>query len=145
MSNSVKRKLLLFIAILMLVMIASQLFGQANSDSILVSRAELKKQIDLNDKHKAQWKYCVETITKADSAALTATLYLASKDTIINEQSETISLLTLAKDVAINTTKLQTAQLKAERKKGTRKAIGWGVGGSVGGFGFGALFVLLKN
>jgi hypothetical protein len=128
-------------------MIASFAFGQTKikSDSILVSRVDLIKQIELNDKRKAQWDYCVEAITKADSVVVASRRYIASLDTVIALKDETIALLSLAKDVAINTTKLQTAQLKAERKKGNRKAIGWGVGGSVGGFGLGALFVLLKN
>lgn len=126
-------------------MIASQLFGQANSGSILVSRAELKKQIDLNDKHKAQWKYCVETITKADSAALTATLYLASKDTIIKSQSETISLLTLAKDVAIDNRNELKKQLKLQKKKGTQKAVAIGLGSGAGGAGFTAIIVLMRR
>ena len=126
-------------------MTALQVFGQVKSDSILVSRIDLIKQIELNDKRKAQWDYCVDAVSKADSVVFASRRYIASLDTVIALKDETISLLTLAKDVAINTTKLQTAQLKAERRKGNRKAIGWGVGSGAVGFMVGATLILIRN
>ena len=131
----------------MLVVIASSVFGQVNlpSDSSMVANKDLAKQIELNDKRKAQWDYCVTALTECDSIKILAANHIKSVSNTIALMQEEISLLALAKDIAINTTKLQTAQLKAERKKGTRKAICWGVGSGAVGFSLGALLVLLKN
>ena len=135
----------LFTVILMLLMTALQTFGQVKSDSILVSRIDLIKQIELNDKRKAQIDYCAEAITKADSVVLASRLYITALDTVIALKDETISLLTLVKDEAKRTIKEQDKQLKAERKKGNRKAIGWGVGSGAVGFMVGATLILIRN
>jgi hypothetical protein len=87
----------------------------------------------------------VETITKADSAALTASLYLASKDTIIKSQSETISLLTLAKDVAIDNRNELKKQLKLQKRKTLIKSVGLSVGFFGVGATVGAVLMLLKD
>jgi hypothetical protein len=131
----------------MFTMIASFAFGQTKtkSDSILVSRIDLIKQIELNDKRKAQWDYCVTALTECDSMKILAANHIKSVSTTIELMQEEISLLTLAKDIAINTTKLQTEQIKAERRKGNRKTIAWSIISGAVGFGSGALIVLLKN
>jgi hypothetical protein len=128
-------------------MIASCVFGQTKtkSDSVLVSRLDLIKQIELNDKRKAQWDYCVNALTECDSVKVLAENHIKSVNTTIALMQEEISLLTLAKDIAINTTKLQTQQIKAERRKGNRKAIGWGVGGLGLGVTIGAVLMLIKD
>lgn len=111
----------------MLVTIALQVFGQVNSDSILVSKSELKKQIDLNDKHKAQWKYCVETITKADSVVVASRRYIASLDTVIALKDETITLLTEAKNecksLADKNRIAYEKNLKLQKRKGFMKTV----------------------
>lgn len=113
----------------MLVMTASQVYGQVKSDSILVSRLDLIRQIELNDKRKAQWDYCVDAVSKADSVVLASRRYIASLDTVIVLKDETISLLTLAKDVAIDNRNELREQLKLQKRKTLIKSVGWGVGG----------------
>jgi hypothetical protein len=54
-------------------MTALQVFGQVKSDSVLVSRIDLIKQIELNDKRNAQWDYCVDAVSKADSVVFAST------------------------------------------------------------------------
>lgn len=129
----------------MLVTIASQVFGQVKSDSVLVSRIDLIKQIELNDKRKAQWDYCVETITKADSVVFASRRYIASLDTVIALKDETISLLTLAKQVAIDNRNELKKQLKLQKRKTLIKSVGWGVGGLGVGVTLGAVLMLLKE
>lgn len=130
-------------------MIALSVFGQTKtkSDSILVSRLDLIKQIELNDKRKAQWDYCVEAITKADSVLLASQRYIASLDTVIALKDETISLLTLAKNVAIDNRNELKKQLKAQKRKTLHSSLGWGIGG--GGVGFVAgvvtIFAVKRN
>jgi len=113
----------------MLVMIASQLFGQVKSDSILVSRIDLIKQIELNDRNKAELNHSNKVISVADSVVLVSRRYIASLDTVIALKDETISLLTLAKDVAIDNRNELREQLKLQKRKTLIKSVGWGVGG----------------
>jgi len=113
----------------MLVMIASQLFGQVKSDSILVSRLDLIKQIELNDRNKAELDHSNKVISVADSVVLASRRYIASLDTVIALKDETISLLTLAKDVAIDNRNELREQLKLQKRKTLIKSVGWGVGG----------------
>ena len=113
----------------MLVMIASQLFGQVKSDSILVSRIDLIKQIELNDRNKAELEQSNKVISVADSVVLASRKYIASLDTVIALKDETISLLTLAKDVAIDNRNELREQLKLQKRKTLIKSVGWGVGG----------------
>lgn len=131
----------------MFTMIALSVFGQTKtkSDSILVSRLDLIKQIELNDKRKAQWDYCVETITKADSVVLASRRYIASLDTVIGLKDETINLLTLAKDVAIDNRNELRNQLKIQKRKTLIKSVGLGVGGLGVGVTLGAVLMLLKD
>jgi hypothetical protein len=122
-------------------------FGQVKtkSDSILVSRLDLIKQIELNDKRKAQWDYCVEAITKADSVVLASRKYIASIDTVIALKDETISLLTLAKDIAIDNRNELKKQLKLQKRKTLIKSVGWGVGGLGLGVILGVTAVILAK
>ena len=113
----------------MLVMIASQLFGQVKSDSILVSRLDLIKQIELNDRNKAELDHSNKVISVADSVVLASRRYIASLDTVIALKDETISLLTLAKDIAIDNRNELREQLKDQKRKTLIKSVGWGVGG----------------
>lgn len=113
----------------MLVMTASQLFGQIKSDSILVSRLDLIKQIELNDRNKAELNHSNKVISVADSVVLASRRYIASLDTVIALKDETISLLTLAKDVAIDNRNELRKQLKLQKRKTLIKSVGWGVGG----------------
>lgn len=113
----------------MLVMTASQVYGQIKSDSILVSRLDLIKQIELNDTNKAELDYCVDAISVADSVVLASRRYIASLDTVIALKDETISLLTLAKQVAIDNRNELREQLKLQKRKTLIKSVGWGVGG----------------
>lgn len=119
-------------------------FGQTKtkSDSILVSRLDLIKQIELNDKRKAQWDYCVEAVTKADSVVVASQRYIASLDTVIDLKDETISLLTLAKDISIDNAKELRKQLKAQKRKTFRSSLGWGIGGGGVGFVAGVVTIL---
>ena len=126
-------------------MTAFQVFGQVKSDSILVSRLDLVKQIELNDKRKAQWDYCVEAVTKADSVVVASRQYIASLDTVIALKDETISLLTLAKDLAIDNRNELRKQLKLQKRKTLIKSVGWGVGGVGLGVTVGAVLMLLKD
>jgi len=128
-------------------MIASCVFGQVKtkSDSILVSRLDLIKQIELNDKRKAQWDYCVEAITKADSVVVASRRYIASLDTVIALKDETISLLTLAKDIAIDNRNELKKQLKLQKRKTLIKSVGWGVGGVGLGVILGVTAVILAK
>ena len=113
----------------MLVMIASQVFGQVKSDSILVSRLDLIKQIELNDRNKAELDHSNKVISVADSVVLASRRYIASLDTVIALKDETISLLTLAKDIAIDNRNELKKQLKDQKRKTLIKSLGWGVGG----------------
>ena len=113
----------------MLVMTASQLFGQVKSDSILVSRLDLIKQIELNDRNKAELDHSNKVISVADSVVLASRRYIASLDTVIALKDETISLLTLAKDIAIDNRNELREQLKDQKRKTLIKSVGWGVGG----------------
>lgn len=129
----------------MLVTIALQVFGQVKSDSVLVSRIDLVKQIELNDKRKAQWDYCVEAISKADSVVVASRRYIASLDTVIALKDETITLLTFAKQVAIDNRNELKKQLKLQKRKTLIKSVGWGVGGLGVGVTIGAVLMLLKD
>jgi hypothetical protein len=113
----------------MLVMTASQLFGQVKSDSILVSRLDLIKQIELNDRNKAEIEHSNKVISVADSVVLASRKYIASLDTVIALKDETISLLTLAKDIAIDNRNELKKQLKLQKRKTLIKSVGWGLGG----------------
>jgi hypothetical protein len=110
-------------------MTASQLFGQVKSDSILVSRIDLIKQIELNDRNKAELNHSNKVISVADSVVLASRRYIASLDTVIALKDETISLLTLAKDIAIDNRNELKKQLKDQKRKTLIKSVGWGVGG----------------
>ena len=113
----------------MLVMTASQVYGQVKSDSILVSRLDLIKQIELNDRNKAELDHSNKVISVADSVVLASRRYIASLDTVIALKDETISLLTLAKDIAIDNRNELRKQLKLQKRKTLIKSVGWGVGG----------------
>ena len=113
----------------MLVMIASQVYGQVKSDSILVSRLDLIKQIELNDRNKAELNHSNKVISVADSVVLASRRYIASLDTVIALKDETISLLTLAKDIAIDNRNELREQLQLQKRKTLIKSLGWGVGG----------------
>ncbi len=128
----------------MLVMIASAVFGQAKSDSVLVSRIDLIKQIELNDKRKAQWDYCVRLSLQCDSIIVESRRTIVAMDTVIRLKDETINLLTLAKDVAIDNRNEIAKQLKLQKRKTVIKSVGWGVGGGAFGFALGALLLLVK-
>ena len=110
-------------------MTASQVYGQVKSDSILVSRIDLIKQIELNDRNKAELDHSNKVISVADSVVLASRRYIASIDTVISLKDETISLLTLAKDVAIDNRNELREQLKDQKRKTLIKSLGWGVGG----------------
>jgi hypothetical protein len=110
-------------------MTASQVYGQVKSDSILVSRIDLIKQIELNDRNKAEIEHSNKVISVADSVVLASRKYIASLDTVIALKDETISLLTLAKDVAIDNRNELSEQLKLQKRKTLIKSVGWGVGG----------------
>ena len=129
----------------MLVMIASQLFGQVKSDSILVSRIDLIKQIELNDRNKAELEQSNKVISVADSVVLASRKYIASLDTVIALKDETISLLTLAKDVAIDNRNELKKQLKLQKRKTLIKSVGWGVGGVGLGVILGVTAVILAK
>jgi hypothetical protein len=113
----------------MLVMTASQVYGQVKSDSILVSRIDLIRQIELNDRNKAEIDHSNKVISVADSVVLASRRYIASLDTVIALKDETISLLTLAKQVAIDNRNELKKQLKLQKRKTLIKSVGWGVGG----------------
>ena len=110
-------------------MTASQVYGQSKSDSILVSRLDLIKQIELNDRNKAELEQSNKVISVADSVVLASRRYIASLDTVIALKDETISLLTLAKDIAIDNRNELKKQLKLQKRKTLIKSVGWGVGG----------------
>ena len=129
----------------MLVMIASQLFGQVKSDSILVSRIDLIKQIELNDRNKAELDHSNKVISVADSVVLASRRYIASLDTVIALKDETISLLTLAKDIAIYNRNELKKQLKLQKRKTLIKSVGWGVGGVGLGVILGVTAVILAK
>lgn len=129
----------------MLVMTASQLFGQVKSDSILVSRLDLIKQIELNDRNKAELDHSNKVISVADSVGLASRKYIASLDTVIALKDETISLLTLAKDVAIDNRNELREQLKLQKRKTLIKSVGWGVGGVGLGVILGVTAVILAK
>ena len=133
----------------MLVTIASQVFGQVKSDSVLVSRLDLIKQIELNDKRKAQWDYCVDAVSKADSVVFASRRYIASLDTVIALKDETITLLTEAKDecksLAEKNRISYEKNLKLQKRKTLIKSVGWGVGGLGVGVTLGAVLMLLKD
>jgi hypothetical protein len=129
----------------MLVMTASQLFGQIKSDSILVSRLDLIKQIELNDRNKAELNHSIKVISVADSVVLASRRYIASLDTVIALKDETISLLTLAKDVAIDNRNELREQLKLQKRKTLIKSVGWGVGGVGLGVILGVTAVILAK
>lgn len=126
-------------------MIASQLFGQVKSDSILVSRIDLIKQIELNDRNKAELDHSNKVISVADSVVLASRRYIASLDTVIALKDETISLLTLAKDVAIDNRNELRKQLKLQKRKTLIKSVGWGVGGVGLGVILGVTAVILAK
>ena len=129
----------------MLVMTASQLFGQVKSDSILVSRIDLIKQIELNDRNKAELNHSNKVISVADSVVLASRRYIASLDTVIALKDETISLLTLAKDIAIDNRNELRKQLKLQKRKTLIKSVGWGVGGVGLGVILGVTAVILAK
>jgi hypothetical protein len=129
----------------MLVMTASQLFGQVKSDSILVSRLDLIKQIELNDRNKAELNHSNKVISVADSVVLASRRYIASLDTVIALKDETISLLTLAKDVAIDNRNELKKQLKLQKRKTLIKSVGWGVAGAGLGVILGVTAVILAK
>lgn len=129
----------------MLVMTASQVFGQVKSDSILVSRIDLIKQIELNDRNKAELNHSNKVISVADSVVLASRRYIASLDTVIALKDETISLLTLAKDVAIDNRNELRKQLKLQKRKTLIKSVGWGVGGVGLGVILGVTAVILAK
>jgi hypothetical protein len=129
----------------MLVMTASQLFGQVKSDSILVSRIDLIKQIELNDRNKAELNYSNKVISVADSVVLASRRYIASLDTVIALKDETISLLTLAKDIAIDNRNELKKQLKLQKRKTLIKSVGWGVAGAGLGVILGVTGVILAK
>jgi hypothetical protein len=126
-------------------MIASQLFGQVKSDSILVSRIDLIKQIELNDRNKAEIDHSNKVISVADSVVLASRRYIASLDTVIALKDETISLLTLAKDIAIDNRNELKKQLKDQKRKTLIKSVGWGVGGAGLGIILGVTAVILAK
>jgi hypothetical protein len=129
----------------MLVMIASQVYGQVKSDSILVSRLNLIKQIELNDRNKAEIDHSNKVISVGDSVVLASRKYIASLDTVIALKDETISLLTLAKDVAIDNRNQLREQLKLQKRKTLIKSVGWGVGGVGLGVILGVTAVILAK
>lgn len=135
----------LFTVTLMLVMTALQLFGQVKSDSILVSRLDLIKQIELNDRNKAEIEHSNKVISVADSVVLASSRYIASLDTVIALKDETISLLTLAKDVAIDNRNELRKQLKLQKRKTLIKSVGWGVAGAGLGVILGVTAVILAK
>jgi hypothetical protein len=126
-------------------MIASQVFGQVKSDSILVSRLDLIKQIELNDRNKAELDHSNKVISVADSVVLASRRYIASLDTVIALKDETISLLTLAKDVAIDNRNELKKQLKLQKRKTLIKSVGWGVAGAGLGVILGVTAVILAK
>jgi hypothetical protein len=129
----------------MLMMTASQVYGQVKSDSILVSRIDLIKQIELNDKNKAEIEHSNKVISVADSVVIASLRYIASLDTVIALKDETISLLTLAKDVAIDNRNELREQLKLQKRKTLIKSVGWGVGGVGLGVILGVTAVILAK
>ncbi len=129
----------------MLVMTASQVYGQVKSDSILVSRLDLIKQIELNDRNKAELDHSNKVISVADSVVLASRRYIASLDTVIALKDETISLLTLAKDIAIDNRNELKKQLKDQKRKTLIKSVGWGVGGVGLGVILGVTAVILAK
>lgn len=129
----------------MLVMTALQVYGQVKSDSILVSRLDLIKQIELNDRNKAELDHSNKVISVADSVVLASRKYIASLDTVIALKDETISLLTLAKDVAIDNRNELKKQLKLQKRKTLIKSVGWGVGGLGLGVILGVTAVILAK
>jgi hypothetical protein len=126
-------------------MTASQVYGQIKSDSILVSRLDLIKQIELNDRNKAELNHWNKVISVADSVVLASRKYIASLDTVIALKDETISLLTLAKDVAIDNRNELNKQLKLQKRKTLIKSVGWGVGGVGLGVILGVTAVILAK
>lgn len=129
----------------MLVMTASQVYGQVKSDSILVSRIDLIRQIELNDRNKAEINHSNKVISVADSVVMASRRYIASLDTVIALKDETISLLTLAKDVAIDNRNKLREQLKLQKRKTLIKSVGWGVGGVGLGVILGVTAVILAK
>ena len=129
----------------MLVMTASQVYGQVKSDSILVSRLDLIKQIELNDRNKAELDHSNKVISVADSMVLASRKYIASLDTVIALKDETISLLTLAKDIAIDNRNELREQLKLQKRKTLIKSVGWGIGGVGLGVILGVTAVILAK
>jgi hypothetical protein len=126
-------------------MTASQVFGQVKSDSILVSRIDLIRQIELNDRNKAELNHSNKVISVADSVVLASRRYIASLDTVIALKDETISLLTLAKDIAIDNRNELKKQLKLQKRKTLIKSVGWGVGGVGLGVILGVTAVILAK
>ena len=126
-------------------MTASQVYGQVKSDSILVSRLDLIKQIELNDRNKAELDHSNKVISVADSVVLASRRYIASLDTVIALKDETISLLTLAKDIAIDNRNELRKQLKLQKRKTLIKSVGWGVGGVGLGVILGVTAVILAK
>jgi hypothetical protein len=126
-------------------MTASQVYGQLKSDSILVSRLDLIKQIELNDRNKAELDHSNKVISVADSVVLASRRYIASLDTVIALKDETISLLTLAKDIAIDNRNELRKQLKLQKRKTLIKSVGWGVGGVGLGVILGVTAVILAK
>jgi hypothetical protein len=126
-------------------MTASQVFGQVKSDSILVSRIDLIRQIELNDRNKAELEHSNKVISVADSVVLASRKYIASLDTVIALKDETISLLTLAKDVAIDNRNELREQLKLQKRKTLIKSVGWGVAGAGLGVILGVTAVILAK
>jgi hypothetical protein len=126
-------------------MTASQVYGQVKSDSILVSRLDLIKQIELNDRNKAELNHSNKVISVADSVVLASRRYIASLDTVIALKDKTISLLTLAKDIAIDNRNELKKQLKLQKRKTLIKSVGWGVGGVGLGVILGVTAVILAK
>ena len=126
-------------------MTASQVYGQVKSDSILASRLDLIKQIELNDRNKAELDHSNKVISVADSVVIASRRYIASLDTVIALKDETISLLTLAKDIAIDNRNQLKKQLKDQKRKTLIKSVGWGVGGVGLGVILGVTAVILAK
>ncbi len=128
----------------MLVLTASAVFGQSKSDSTLVANKDLIKQIELNDKRKAQWDYCVDAITQADSVVYSAKMALMQQDSVIALRGETIKKLKDDADNEARQKEIAVANLKLQKRKTFIKSVSWGVGCGAVGFTVGALFLMTK-
>jgi hypothetical protein len=105
----------------------------------------LIKQIELNDRNKAEIEHSNKVISVADSVVMASRRYIASLDTVIALKDQTISLLTLAKDVAIDNRNELRKQLKLQKRKTLIKSVGWGVAGAGLGVILGVTAVILAK